>query len=223
MTDQAVTNEATSVAPEEATLKRSIQMKMFASKEDHREVGFKNAPKVLGQLVGQIFDVKEKTGTLPNGETKMSLLAIGEFEGMNYATGEVFQSTSAYLPGYYLETVQSMLEKGNANAILFAIEIVLTPTGKNIPTAYEVRNLVRRRPDNPINLLKAEMAAAGRLRLPKPNNVQAAIEGEVLTLTPELEGDPTEVDVPEPDDGNAPDEADAAPVGATGKGKSKAA
>lgn len=197
MTDTPNAPAPTSVAPDEATMKRSLQMKMFASETDHLEVGLEfqktkdatKATKVLGQVIGQIFDVKEKLGRLPNGEQKVSLQAIGDFEAVNYKTGEVWNSSAAYLPGYFLETVQSMLKLPETHAIDFAIEIVLTPTGKPAPaiqTAYEVRNLIRRRPENPLNRMKQELAAAGRLRLPPPTeNVAGLIEGEVRVVEPE--------------------------------------
>lgn len=174
-----------SVAADEGTTKRSIQMKMFTTPKQHKEVAFKNEAQTVGQIIGEIFSVKEKVGTLPGGDSKVSLLAFGDFEAVNYTTGEVFQSTAAYLPQYYLETVQAMLEKPDVHSLLFAVEIVVAPTGKTIPTAYEVRNLVRRRPENAVNLLKAELAKAGRLRLPPPTERSAgAIEGEVLNVEP---------------------------------------
>lgn len=177
-----------SVAADEGNLKRSLQMKMFSSKKIQGRVIAEEKSIALGQVIGTIFAIKEKVGTLPNGETKVSLLAFGDFEAVNYETGEVFQSTAAYLPGYYLETAAEMLKASNSGALLIAIEIVLVPTGKNIPVAYEVRNLVRRRPNSPLNMLKAELAATNRLRLPKPTEGPVALlEGEIIESRPLLD------------------------------------
>jgi hypothetical protein len=198
MSDVVHAETVGTVATEQGNLKRSLQMKMFASPKLKKEVvsvvyadandqvGRQKYPKGIagGQVVGNIWEIKEKVGQLPDGTSKMSLLAIGEFEAVSYETGEVFNSTAAYLPGYYLETVKSMMEKGGAEAIVCALEIVLVPTGKSVPFAYEVRNLITRRPDNPINRLKAEMQAAGRLRLAPPPAHVPLIEGEVRSMTP---------------------------------------
>ena len=194
------TSENASVAPAEGTVKRSITMKNFRTKTTILRVskaslaiavGEKPRPGdeavALGQIIGQIFKVDTKSGTLPNGEVKDSLVAVGEFEATNYETGEVFNSYAAYLPSYYLETVKSILDAsaGQNAGIVFAVEIVLTATGKSVPTAYEVRNLVSRRPENPLNRIKAELASAGRLRLPPPPvAVLEALPGEKLTVDP---------------------------------------
>jgi hypothetical protein len=197
MSNEVTTSAQASVAADEGSLKRSIQMKFFAGKNTVKRVsiasakikagetpeGTPDAVIVGGQIIGQIFDVKEKLGTLPDGTEKVSLLAMGEFEATNYETGEVITSAAAYLPTYYLETVQSMLAKDASASLVFAVEISIMATGKSIPYAYEVKNLVRRRPDNPLNALKAEMAKAGRLRLPPPPpHGSDVLEGEVLAI-----------------------------------------
>lgn len=214
-------------------MKRSIQMKMFASTTDHAEMALAQSKmpagqftvsRTLGQIIGNIFDVKVKSGELPDGTTKESLLAVGEFEGVVYATGKVVSSTSAYLPAYYLEVVQSILAKDPTASVLCAVEIVLAPTGKSIPTAYEVRNLVRRRPDNPLNALKLEMAAAGRLRLPPPTerDPNQVIEGEVLAIAELAEAGALEGELPA--DGEAEGEGSAAEdAGASAQGDGEAA
>ncbi len=211
----ATLNPQGSVAEDVGNLKRSIQMKMFASaklKRDAQKVDDKTEKFVhpngipIGQVIGQIFEVKEKIGTLPDGTSKMSLVAIGDFEANCYETGEVFTSTAAYLPGYYLETVQSMFARG-APVIAFAIEIILVPTGKSIPLAYEVKNLIRRRPDDVLRQIKLELASANRLRLPPPEAVQAPIEGEVLSVEYSPTDPAAEIDAPDHDDeatGDAP-------------------
>ena len=218
-TENPTTSDQASVVPlaEQATLKRSIQNKQFATADDKAEVAFKKISKTLGQIVGQVFMIKEKTGELPSGEVKTSLLAIGDFEAVNYATGEVITSTSWYGPGYFMETLQSFKEAG-AQAIDVAVEIVLVPTGKSIPVAYEVRPLIARRPENKLNQLKLELQRAGRLRLPAPTPQTAGLlkgevaevpEDEVIMDDDETGGDETGAEHPgagatEAADGKAP-------------------
>lgn len=178
-----------SVASEVGTVKRALQMNMFASKKDHEEVATKNGEtfrdteegkklfadnptgkftKTLGQVLGLIYSVELREGQLRDGTPTQSLIAIGEFEAAVYSTGEVMESYTAYLPRYFLETCKAALEGGNVKQIPLAIEIVLTPTGKAIPTAYEIRNLMRKRPESVMNQIKQELAGMNRLRVSGP-------------------------------------------------------
>jgi hypothetical protein len=207
----------TSVAAEVGTVKRALQMNMFAGKKDHDEVTAKNsdtfketeegkklfadAPggkftKTVGQVIGQIFDVQEREGQLRDGTPTKSLLAIGEFEAAVYSTGEIMESYTAYLPKYFLETCKAALDSQQVKAIPLAIEIVLTPTGKPIPTAYEIRNLMRKRPDSVMNQIKAELQGMSRLRVSGPVAAPApAVLGiEDASDLPAIEnGDPDHV------------------------------
>lgn len=248
MSDQSISQMA-SVAPGVATLKRSLQMKHFASADDRTKVAFLNTKEetakrieageaevftlAVGQVLGQIFKVDEKVGQLPDGSEKTSLLAIGDFEALSYKTGEIFSASSAYLPAYFLETVRAILaHPSNPGVVDFAVEIVLVPTFKSIPVAYEVKNLITRRPGNPINRLKAELAAANRLRLPPPPPETAEVlKGEVVAVERLPAPDDEAADLaagarddsaaaegePDVDDGHTP-----APAVEGGKGRAKA-
>src|SRR5262249_14325873 len=142
-----------------------------------------------GQIVGAIYTIKEKMGTLPNGDPKLSLLAIGDFEATDYATGEVWTSTAAYLPNYLLETFKSILEHpASTGSVEFEIEIVIEPTGKQIPFAYVVRNLIQRRADSAVNRMKLALQASNRLRLPAPTPMSdEPVPGEVLAIANEYQ------------------------------------
>jgi hypothetical protein len=207
MTDDTAPVVAT-VEGGEAVLRRSLQMKFFAAKQAIKNVSIASlemkdggkprnpahASITVGQVVGTIFDVQEKIGKLPNGDVSTSLLAIGEFEAVCYETGEVITTNAAYLPTYYLETARAAMSKDDCNrAILCALEIVMEATGKSVPYAYMVRPLIQRRPENPLNRLKAELQRHGRLRLPPPPEAShevdtlaaGALEG--VTSEPEYE------------------------------------
>jgi hypothetical protein len=171
------TSEAAAVAaPEEASMKRSIQMKMFASDVQKAEVAlaYQKTPEDLsswqvpiGQIIGRVYEVNTRVFEV-NGEPQERIYAVGEFEAVNYASGEVMESTTADLPSYYLEGIRGALARNNGAAVLLGVEIVLVATGKAIPYAYEVRNLIPREADNPLNRIKSLIAGKGKLRLPPP-------------------------------------------------------
>lgn len=172
------TSQKAAVEPADATSKRSIQMKMFATDREKAEVAlaFQATPddlashqRVVGQIVGVCYDVLESVFEV-NGEPQTKLYAAGEFEAVVLRTGEVLEAPAADLPRYYLEALRGALARNNGAQVLLGVEIVLVATGKNIPVAYEVRNIVPREPDSPINRIKAAILAKGkdRLRLPPP-------------------------------------------------------
>lgn len=163
-------------ADADATSKRSIQMKMFATDREKAEVAlaFQATPddlashqRVVGQIVGMAYDVLESTFEV-NGEPQTKLYAAGEFEAIVLRTGEVLEAPQADLPRYYLEALRGALARNQGASVLLGVDIVLVATGKNIPVAYEVRNIVPREPDSPINRVKAAIAAKGKLALPPP-------------------------------------------------------
>ncbi len=176
---------------EAATLSRAIKMSMFGTARKVAELKLAAAqleakgepatnapPLTLGQIAGRIAAVEVKEIVSPNGEVSELWYATGEFEAVVYETSKVMESPTANLPRYYLEGVKALLDKG-AQAVVCGIEIVLVATGKQIPIAYEVRNLIPREADNPINRVKAALAKAGKLRLPPPSSdaPSGALEG----------------------------------------------
>lgn len=168
--------------------KRSIQMRMFKSKEAVGKCVKEQIIVPLGQIAGVIYDVVEKPGMLPGGEPKTSLLAMGDFQAINYATGEVFEAKAAYLPGYFAEALRSIFVRANARVAEIGIEICIEPTGldnmgmpKSIPFAYGVKNLIARRAADPLEQLKRRMVAGGMLRLPAPPPVEAGSDKLPLT------------------------------------------
>jgi hypothetical protein len=180
MAQAKISEQAAPAAPIEGNLKRAIQMKMFATDIQKARVALAYSEKkpraewdiAVGQLVGLITKVKEQTFEQKSGEINTALQALGEFEAVVFESGEVIESGVAYLPGYYLESVQALLEDPTIHSVEVAVEIHLVATGKSIPVAYEVANLVKRRPESPLNRMKAEIAAAGRLRLPPPTELK---------------------------------------------------
>lgn len=181
-TAQQKTSEKASVETiAEAKGKRSIQMKMFFTDIDKAKLPLAKAEgkpldecqKIGGQIIGTIFKVEERTSELPNGETNVSLAAIGEFEAIVFETGEVVEAPTAYLPGYYLEGVKAALERdADIKSVLIGANVIMVATGKSIPIAYELINLVPREADSPMNRIKAALAKAGKLRLAPPSDTK---------------------------------------------------
>lgn len=168
--------------------KRSIQMRMFKNRDAIIKCVKEQVIVPLGQIAGVIYDMVEKPGTLPDGTAKTSLLAMGDFQAINYATGEIFEAKAAYLPGYFAEALRSIFVRANARVAEIGIEICLEPTGldnmgmpKSIPFAYGVKNLIARRAADPLEQLKRRMVAGGMLRLPAPPPVEAGSDKLPLT------------------------------------------
>ncbi len=178
MSQVATRTVENTVAANIAAERKSIQMKHFRDTASLERCIKENVAIALGQVVGYAVAVKEKEGTLPNGEKNKSLLIIGEFEATNYKTGEIFSSTGIYLPRYFAETVEAALARA-PSGIAFGIEVLVEPTGKSvvegIPYSYAVKRLVARSADNPLEAMKRDMARAGTLRLPAA--AAPAIEG----------------------------------------------
>lgn len=155
-----------------AVEKRSLQMRYFKTKTNIATCVRTQKIVPLGQIVGLVYSIVEKPGTLPNGEKKTSLLAYGQFESLAYETGEINQAMAAYLPDYFCQALKAALEKGAGGVIELGIEIVAEPTGLNPDTglpigtafSYGVRNLRSRRADDPLELVKRQLGT--RLRLP---------------------------------------------------------
>lgn len=173
-----ISEQAAATAPEgvePGKQKRSLQMKQLLGpqidtlKAKLALARAENKPQaeqelVCGVIAGPIYEVRERNFENPKtGETITVLQAIGEFEGVSAITGEVLTSSAADLPGYYLEGVQVALKVPGTKAVLCAVEIILVATGKSIPVAYEVKNLMPLEPDSPLNRIKLALQKSGRL------------------------------------------------------------
>lgn len=161
-----------SVATDAQVMKKSLSMKQFRDERAQRECIAKNISIPLAQVIGNVVKVEMRKGTLPDGTPNESLVGIGEFEATSYSTGEVFTTSHMYLPRYFLEGCQASL--ASSDSVAFAVEIVVSPTGRTIPYTYEIKNLIPRATTNPLEKMKRALQAAGRLRLPKP---QETIDG----------------------------------------------
>ena len=186
MAQAKISEQAAVTPPDAGKLKRSIRMKDLLGNDGDKikarlalawAVGKPQAEQeiVAGVIVGPIYEVRERTFEDPRDNSIVTVLqAFGEFEAVSALSGEVLTSTAADLPTYYLEGVQAALDNGGVNSVLMAVEILLVATGKSIPVAYEVRNIMPPQPDSPLNRIKMTLAKANRLgKLPPPVAIEA--------------------------------------------------
>ena len=128
----------------------------------------------LGQIIGVVYAVTPKSVTRPSGAIETSLQAQEEFEGIVFDSGEVLDSNVAYLPPYFAELLQGMLKQNSSGGVSFAAEILVRPTGKNIPYSYEMKSLMPA--SRLLTDLKKGLAKRGLLKLPPPSNDE--LEGQ---------------------------------------------
>lgn len=158
------------VAPTKGNFKKSVVMSWFASDKLKKEVAYRGVQAACGQVVGRIFQVESRQVKTTKDGVELNFTkkyAVGEFECTTYETGEFVETGIIYLPDYYLDSVKATLESMTGNGeVVIGMEIMLVPTGKNIPISYEIKHLRQRTMESPLERMKAEMAKAGLLRLP---------------------------------------------------------
>jgi hypothetical protein len=101
----------------------------------------KGAKAILGKIVGVCTETIEREGQLPNGTPSKMVVALGNFEMVNYHTGEVTRGTSAYFPAAYAYMLHQMLphdreaasKPGAIRTVGVDVELGVVATGKNIP------------------------------------------------------------------------------------------
>lgn len=153
---------------------RFLSMKDFADKASARKCEDEKVEVKMGQIIGHVTHVTKKDGILPDGTPKVSLAAHGEFEAINYRTGELLQSGCIYLPDYYAQELQHALDAADGGALLFGVELSIRPTGKAIPFSWNVTNVTGRARSNPLEGLKRLMASAGTLKVSPPMDREQA-------------------------------------------------
>lgn len=153
-------------APTTVTEKRAIRMGEFNTKEAQAAALMgKTTP--IGQVVGIAYSTQIKTNTFADGKVSTSLLLLGQFEAINFKTGEVMQSGAAYLPNYFAEQIKAQMDS-TAGGVSFAVEIVIEPNPKadaGITFQYAVSNLLPPAANDPLQELKRKAMAGGRLKL----------------------------------------------------------
>lgn len=156
--------------------KRSIQMKDFRS-ADAVKRAMDGQTTVLGTVVGVAYGMTLKEGQLPDGTPKKSKLITGDFQAVNEATGESFEAGSIYLPEYFADEISTAVEK-TEGGISFAVQVIMEKNERGyaadgtligVAYRYSVIPLLDREKHDPLSMLKAKLAAQGKLgKLPPP-------------------------------------------------------
>ena len=197
---------------------RFISMKNFASKKAQALCITSGQEVPLARVLGVVYEVETKVSKLPDGTTRDSVIAHGEFEGVNLETGEVTSAMSIYLPKYFAEAIARGLK--SVKSLTFAVEISVRPTGASIPFAYEVKNLIARDTAHPMEALKRAMLAqkVDLKGIPGPVDAPALIPAAIADAGASVADDS------DPGDETAPVEGDEGAVAApAGKGRGRKA
>lgn len=179
---------------------RFISMKNFATKKIQLTCQTENRPIPVGRVLGVVHEIETKTGALPTGEVKESKIAHGEFQSVNLDTGEVLEAMSIYLPKYFAEAIERHMRVAKVQTVPFAIEIDCRPTGATIPFAYEVRNLLKKPVDHPLEQMKRALLASGESLKGLPAPVQNVPQLSYTNAVPAIEAPADTADVPPPAD-----------------------
>lgn len=89
---------------------------------------------MIGRIYGVAFEVGRKTGTLPDGSPSENIFVRGQFESLNYITGEVGEASTVYFPKAYAEKLE-MVFKGDETikVVEVDVDVGVEATGKTIP------------------------------------------------------------------------------------------
>ena len=123
---------------------------------------------VAGQILGVVFAVKEREIVSPDGEVSKSLQVMGDFEAKRMLDGMETRAGTAYLPRYFAEELQAVLERNGGRPQPFAVNVLLERINKNIPFSWIVEPVMERPEDDPITRMKKALAEAGKLELSPP-------------------------------------------------------
>ena len=158
-------------------MSRSISMAFFMTDAllDVVRSKPKGSKTLLGQVLGQVFKIDERTITAKDGEKKQTISLLGDFEAAAVPDADgvirTDRSGTCYVPAYYARELRAALDASNGSVLIFAIEVLATTTGeRTIPYNYDVVSLLERSHDSPMEGLKRKLAATGKLSaaLPPP-------------------------------------------------------
>lgn len=117
----------------------------------------------LMRVVGKCDRTQIKTTDI--GE---SLLLLGNFEGINIATGEVFRSGRCYLPEVAADMIAGMLLDDSVSAVEFGFDIgVITDPSSIVGYTWEVTPLVEPQDDDALSRLSKSLPALPKLPAPE--------------------------------------------------------
>lgn len=153
-----------------------IKMSWFANPELKKRVMGMDVGQYehAGQILGVVYAIKEREVVSPDGEASKSWQAVGDFEAVRTSDNTNIRAGTAYLPKYFAQELQAVLERNEGRAQPFAVNVLLEATGKSIPVAWAVEPIMERPENDPITQMKMKLAQAGKLELEPPTTMQLA-------------------------------------------------
>lgn len=147
-----------------------IKMSWFANPELKKRVMAMDVGQYehAGQILGVVYAVKEREVVSPDGEVSKSWQAVGDFEAVRSSDNTNIRAGTAYLPKYFAQELQAVLERNEGRAQPFAVNVLLEATGKSIPVAWAVEPIMERPENDPITQMKMKLAQVGKLELEPP-------------------------------------------------------
>ncbi len=145
----------------------------IANKPNYMPLG-----KLFGHALGFEETVLDPDVPQPANKKGPSILLLGQFKGLCYETGELKEAAGAYVPNYFRKMVQGQIEAARATGqgALFAIEMGVELTGRTIPFAWVVTNLVPDDAASPMGQLEAKLGNLGIPLISGPDNKPIALE-----------------------------------------------
>lgn len=117
----------------------------------------------LARVYGIASGTRVKTAA--NGDAHYPIL--GDFEGVNLETGEVFKSGTLYLPAGLHEMIYEPLSRGS-DPIEFGIEVSAIPAENPIGYSYTAKQLYKPAAADPLEKLRGIAGPSSAKALPAP-------------------------------------------------------
>ena len=151
MSAKESTAEKNDVSDTGANILTKMTLKGMGCKPAQAASDGKRVP--LARIYGYAAGVKAKEDSTGNVHQAI----IGQFEGVNLNTGEVFRSGVLYLPGGIHELLAKPAAENNAN-VQFALEIHAIPAGNPIGYSYSAKSLLPVTARGPLDDLRTTLA-----------------------------------------------------------------
>lgn len=113
----------------------------------------------FAHIFGIAQGVKEKKRQDDKGDLIIDTPIIGQFEGTNLETGEIYNSSMLYLPGGIHETLESKFPAGEKNPpIQFAIQLGTRKASNRAGYEYVAKQIVKDEAADPLASLRNAIA-----------------------------------------------------------------
>ena len=153
----------------ETTLLTKLTLKGMGCKPDMVKAQ-EDATKPL--LLARIYGIARSLKHKESKEGVVHVAIIGEFEGVNTSTGEVYNAGVLYLPAGIHELLEAPLSKEDAEAIEFGFDIYSVTASNPIGYSYQAKPLIKPRENDALSALRN--MANETVKLPAPTSKAAS-------------------------------------------------